>query len=203
MAFFRCGSSGGGGTITVAPEISGSFGANTGIKILNGKYITGFDTGATNRMYYPLTKTGAAPSYDFSKPFVLKIKLQITGTFTGGQLLCGPLGIYTRTDNAANAFVLEWNAGTTTYLRITATDLPVALNTWYTLTVNYTAGSVAFTATDGITTKTITASVQQHAAMSGQGFGNYTQNTNLHLIFDFSETYWEQDGVMIWGNKPA
>ena len=152
-----------------------------------------------------MTPSGSAPSYNLNLPFTLKIKLQITGTFNGGQLMCGDFRIYTRTDNAGNAFVVEWidTNGNSTYIRISASDIPISLNTWYTVTVEHNNGTVTLTATDGTRTKTVTQSVPAHRAVSSFAFGNYTNNTQLNLFFDFSEMYWKQNGTILWGNSPS
>lgn len=203
MAFYRCGSSGGGGTVTVAPEITGTFG-NTGLVLQNGKYISGFGTSTSNRDYFPKTPAAASPVYDFSKQFHFRIKVKFTGSFSGGLSLCDPLKVYMRQDNAANRAVLEWKDvnNATNYLRITAQELGFSLNTWYIIDIECTSISQRFTVTDGNTTVVKTGAYPQHAAMSDLRFGN-VEGTNMHSVFDFSDMFWEQDGVVLWGNKAS
>lgn len=206
MAFFRCGSGSGGGggeTVIVTPEITGTF-ANTGLVIQNGKYISGFGTTTSNRDYFPKTPTAGSPVYDFSKPFHFRIKVKFTGTYSGGLSLCDPLKVYMRQDNTGNRAVLEWKDvnNATNYLRITVQELSFSLNAWYTLDIEGTSTSQKFTVTDGNTTVVKTGAFAQHAAMSNLRFGN-VEGTNMHSVFDFSDMYWEQDGVIIWGNKES
>jgi len=201
MAFFRCGT-GSGGTTIVAPEITGSFGNANGLQIQNGKYIRNFGTGANDNSFYPRTSSNSAPVYDFSKDFHMRLKVKFTGTFSGGQRICDPLIIYFRQSGTGNRAVVEWldinNA--INYIRVGGDELNYTADTWYTIDLESISNVQTFTITDGVTTVTKTEHFAQHAAMTNQRFGNIDR-TNLSAVFDFSDCFFEQDGVILWGNR--
>ena len=206
MAWFRTLSGAGGSAARVfIPEISGVIG-NTTVTIQNGRYIYGFGTANGNKAFYPTKTDGAFPTYDLTKSFHYHLKLKHRESNVSGYQFSNPLVLYTSTVSTGNMFVLTWTDynNVETNLRIPKTDLPLNVGAWYTVDVEYNAtqGTVTLTASDGTTTQTVTESVNRSRALGNIGIGN-PDGYNTKLVFDLADCYWEEDGILLWGNKDA
>jgi len=214
MAFYRCGSGGGGGTITVVPEITGVFGNKTnGLKIRNGHYVSGFNS--SNIAFFPKTAADAWPVYDFTKQYKLNLRFSFSTIPTGSA----EIGLYGPDNNfrqlpltRANARAIYNTFSTDGSNAVTSTiyftDVPAVVGNTYELTEEWNNGTFTFTFTDGTNTKTITQQVAHRYSGSTSSIlqiGTINSATSLlaGIIVDMQNTYFENDGVIIWGNKAA
>lgn len=212
MAFFRCGSGSGGGgeTVIVAPEISGQFGNKTnGLLIQNGRYISGFNT--SNLAFFPKTANANWPTYDFTKPYKFNLRFRWKTVPTAEVGLYGPDNNFrqlplTRANARAvyNTYSTDGsNAVTST---IYYTDVPAVIGKTYDLSEEWSNGVFTFTFTDGTNSKTITQQVaHRYSGSTSSIFQIGTVNNSTSLVsgieVDMQNTYFENDGVVIWGNK--
>lgn len=223
MAWIRCtGGNGGSPTPTPVepPKFTGAVGT-TGFTIVDGRYIYGFNSSAP--AYIPKTPSNASPVYDMTKKMRLHLRFMFTSATSSvsAQGLCGSFQsndwggmpeVYVRfSSSGVSGQSLAWKeqSGSTSYLGVGfGANVPFALNTWFDYDVSWENGTVTIILTDG--THTNTSTVQKDhlsTTMNNKTFGigsaarssEYADKTR----FDLANCYWEQDGVLIWGNKEA
>ena len=211
MAYFRCGTSNGGSTVVI-PEISGQFGnRSNGLKIRNGRYISGFNS--SNVAFFPRTASDGLPLYDFTKQYKFNLRFKFNSIPSGSA----EIGLYGPDNNfrhlpltRANARAVYNTFSTDGSNAVTSTvyftDVPAVVGTTYDITEEWNNGTFTFTFSDGVNTKTITQTVaHRYSGSSSSVFEIGTVNNSTSLIsaitVDMSNTYFENDGVIVWGNK--
>ena len=204
MAFYRCADK---INILTSLEINGELG---GMTIAQGRYLSGF--GVSN-IYYPSDNNGNRPTYDFSKPFHLHFKVNLSNK-TGAQAVCGSNTSYYHLPS------IEFQGGNDTllgagystdggswgsWLNIPISEVPFSSTAWYDIDYSWNGTTFTLSCTDGTNTSTKTATIGQFYTPSStdrlQVGAVYSNNNAYYLTIDFTNTYYEENGVIIWGNK--
>ena len=203
-------------TVNVAtePSFGGNFGTAGGVRLLSGRFATGFSAAAGS--FFPKTPTDTVPSYDMTKPFHLHMKVKCSELMTRSQAIIGDsLTYYMRPsiEFAAQSGTALLSAGFSTtgtewdvQLSVSKSELPFVADAWYTVDYAWENGVFTFSVSDGTDTVTKTASIA-HFTTAAESSGSrimigsvwsklYAQNVSV----DLKDTYWEQNGVLLWGS---
>ena len=207
----------GGGGGQSAPNICGAFTETSGVKIKDGRYL--YNIVQNNRGYYPLTSAGSVPSYDFTKPFKIHLTFSFSTTPTHNQVVTGStLGdlklpeIVIGGQSSANLAVAVWavdDSGLYDYtLVVTKQEMALQANQAYMVDYERDGTNFIFTITDGTNTVTKQMAVAHYYSGSNGQFElgyRYNDISNISDVteFDLADCYWEEDGVLIWGNKAS
>ena len=206
-------------SVTVAVQTEPTFGGNfstiSGSRLVGGHIATGFSAAAGS--FFPRTPTDTLPSYDMTKPFHLHMKVKCSELMTRSQAIIGDsLTYYMRPsiEFAAQSGPALMTAGFSTtgtewtlQLSVSKSELPFVADAWYTIDYSWADGTFTFSVSNGTDTVTKTASIA-HFTTAAESSGSrimigsvwsklYAQNMSV----DLRETYWEQDGVLLWGNR--
>lgn len=204
MAWYRCTPGSGGQS---APEISGQFGnTSNGLKINNGRFLSGFN--AINPAYYPLNSSGAFPTFDFTKSFKYHLRFTINTVPASGNIsVMGPNNNWRdipllRVSSSSIFASFSTDGTTTTNVFLT---IPIVQGTTYDVEGEWANNVFTLKATDGVNEVTNTLSTAHHyqgnAYLQLGDIATDTQTTAKELTFDLAACWWEQDGVLLWGNK--
>ena len=203
------------GAKTPEPTFCGNFSAGSGTRIVNGHIVTGLTSAAG--AYYPRTSADEVPTYDMTKPFHIHIRVKasaLTSSGNGQSVLGGEVATATQYQRPlilllpqanTNLFEARFSTNGTVWvatLGIGKDELPFIADKWYTVDYSWANGVFAFSASDGETTITKSVETEHYYNAStlrvaiGRGIG-YA----MHCFVDLLDTYWEQDGALLWGNK--
>ena len=215
MAFYRC-CSGGKGVLTPV-AFDGIFGKGN-VQVKDGRYLFGFSDSqdmAGEDVMYPSSQ-GVKPVYDRSKPFVLHVRAKCSAQLTRGQCICGNSQNYFnmpsiefQASNSGNVFWAGWStdgSSWTTAFEIKPNEMPFVANQWYDIDYSWDGTTAKFEVFDGTNTVTKTANVGQFFSTTAGWMALGTVAKNRYLVasnvtIDLYNTYWEEDGVLLWGNK--
>lgn len=209
MAYFRCIGGNGGGQI--AKKINGRFGTTNGIVLVEGRYLSNLDS----TIYMPVTENNAAPVYDLTKPMKIHMRFKCASqNYAAQALVAADSSTYGRPriefcGTQYNDILMtagwttngsSWNS----WLTINKSSVPYSANSWYTADYVWDGTTFSFTVSDGEHSATASAAQSQF----------YPSNNNIvfgksstggvpanKITFDLFDCYYEQDGVIIWGNK--
>lgn len=214
MAWFRCTGGNGGGSSS-APEISGRMGSS-GPLFLNGRFYSGI--ASQLYAYFPKTSEGNKPAFDFTKPFKIHMKVKVSGLLSRSQALIGNSANYYNLPSfefqPSSSTTLIWagwstNGSTwTASLDIPKSSMAFTANAWYTIEYAWDGSTFTLTVNDGNATASASvATAHFYQTSSGDVQLGTVSNSSNHYAanatFDLFDTYWEQDGTVIWGNKAA
>lgn len=203
---------GGGGD---APEISGVF-SNGGLRLMNGKILNGFYSG--NSAYYPKTAEGNKPVYNMSRNFKIHLKVKCTQLMGRSQVLIGNSNnffylpsIEFQSSGAAALLWAGWSvngSAWTTGQTIEKSEIAYDPDAWYLIDYEWNGTTWKIIVSDGINTVTKSNTVSAfYQTSSGDTELGTVNNSNDHYAqyvqFDLSDCFWEEDGVIIWGNMAA
>lgn len=216
MAYFRCiGGNGGGTTQAIC---SGRFGTTNGLKLNQGKWLSGFSSG---NIFFPRKEDGSNPVYDNTKKRHISVRFSINGTITGeSQGIVGTQSAYDKhapqinvyPSNGTNFCVIGWSSDgntNTTWMTFSKQEIPYSTSNIYTLDAIWENGTLTGTVSDGTNTITKTATdgnqyiSSSDSASIALGYRQYGAIYAAQIEIDLSATYWEENGVVLWGNKPA
>lgn len=206
MAYYRCGNS-----TEVTPKITGTFGTtNNSMTLVRGNILFGF---YDNRFYYPLTNDGAGnvPVYDTSKPFHIHLSANISN-LQGSQTVLGNGDVRQSMPCIEFESDVLLAAGFSTngtswaaWVTVPFSEVPFSASAWYSIDYEWNGTTFTFTVSDGTHTSVKTATVGRHyQPPSGRRMrlgGSPNFGTAYYLAVDLANCYYEQDGVIIWGNK--
>lgn len=211
---------------TREPTFGGNIGALSGgstTRLVNGHILRGFSGG--NARYFPRTTGDEIPVYDMTRPFHIHIKAAFSQLTTRSQILIGsasgaalqysrPLLEFAKATGDDNLVTASFSTDGSSWdvtLSVTKAEMPFAADRWY--TVDYAweptenPGVFTLSVSNGVTTVTKTA-LAQHFNTSGDDNGTRVEigalvgtAPALHASVDLLDTYWEQNGTLIWGNK--
>lgn len=214
MAYFRCTGGTGGGFIE--PVFSGIFGTTSGLLLKAGKWLSGF---ANNNLFYPRTQEGTAPTYDQTKNRHIHIRFKIAGTIsTESQGLMGTLASSDRhapqinvyPQNNANFCVIGWSSDgstNTTWMTFSKNEIAYSNDKEYTIDATWSNNTLTGVVSDGTNTTTKTATdgnqyiVSTDSDKIALGIRRYNNIYSQNLVIDIADTYWEENGVILWGNS--
>ena len=196
------------------PTFGGNFASSGGPRLVGGHVATGFS--AANGFYYPKTPGDTLPSYDMTRPFHLHMKVKCSELMSRSQAFIGDsLSYYMRPsiEFAAQSASALMQAGFSTtgtawdvQLSVSKSEMPFVANQWYTVDYTWADGTFTFSVSNGTDTITKTVSIA-HFTTDAESTGSrimigsvwsklYAQNVSVDLL----HTYWEENGVLIWGN---
>lgn len=211
MAYFRC--IGGTGGSVQPLDIDAKIGSS-GITLTDGRYLSGFTASAQG--YYPLTQAGAVPSFNMANAWHIHFKVKASAEHASYyQCVYGAKEGYYRLPllefqkpSSANLFWAGWSengTSNTRSLNIPKTAVPFVANQWYTIDEIWDgSGTVTLTVTDGTNTYTATQTgVAQWAQPSTAtpALGGASGDPDVNVTYDLADCYWEQGGVILWGNR--
>ena len=197
--------------------VGGSAGNVNNAPIIMDKIITNFKN-ATGVV--PLTSAGEFPVYDATKSFRIHMRVKISELLNNHKhALIGDLnGFYYMPSmefSSLNENSLIWagfstnRSSWTTSITIEKSELEFKANAWYEIDYQYSASDNVLTLTvfDGENTITKTADTGGNFRMADNpkvsigSVANSGGHNSTTATIDYSNTYWEEDGVILWGNK--
>ncbi|MBR3289620.1 MAG: hypothetical protein IKI63_02450 [Clostridia bacterium] len=197
------------------PTFAGNFSSASGTRLVGGHILTGLTSSAG--FFFPRTPNDDLPSYDMTKPFHIRMKVKGSELMSRDQVLIGDtVSEFARPviafGSQGAAYLLQGSFSTDgaawdTQLSVSKAEMPFVADRWYTVDYAWTDGVFTFTVSDGTDTVTKTAAVSHFTTVADGGTSRveigarkgqlYAQNVSVDLL----DTCWEQDGVLIWGNR--
>ena len=194
---------------------SGDFSVPSGPRIISGHILTGFSS--SGGFIYPRTPADTLPEYDMTKPFHIRMKLRCSGLMTRGQALIGDSAsefarpvIVVGSQGADYLAQGNFSTDGTTWgaqLSVLKSEIPFVADAWYTIDYEWGLNTFSFTVSDGTNTVTKTTTITNFTTVADGGTSRvqigarkaqlYAQNVSV----DAFDTYWEQNGSLVWGNK--
>ena len=169
----------------------------------------------------PLTEDENFPVYDKTKSFRIHIRAKMAQGWSKSQVLIGDENAFFNMPSIefsnTNGTTLIWagfstnRSSWTSGLTIETSEIPRVYNQWYEIDYEYSATDNIFslTVSDGENTVTKTANTGGNFNMVDTPYINLggvakSSNHNAQYVsIDYANTYWEEDGVILWGNKEA
>jgi len=168
---------------------------------------------------FPLTSAGTAPVYDLTKSYHIHIRTRCSSLITRSQVLIGENSNYFRapsvefSPSSSETFLWAGYTPSTNQwlysLTIDKSEMSLNPDIYYEIDYNYDSINHIFSLTaddgTGVITKQTSVSgtfpFQSSYTMTLGGISRSSNHNAINCTIDMRNTYWEEDGNLLWGFK--
>ena len=202
--------------VNCEPTFVGNFSAVNGTSLVRGHIVKGFSSSAG--FFFPRTPADTVPSYDMTKPFHIRMTVSCSELMSREQVVIGDTaseyarpviafgaqsGGYPLISGYFSTTGSSWDAT----LSVSKLEMPFVADKWYTVDYTWDDGVFTFSVSDGVNTVTKTAATAHFTTAADGGASRVELGARKGQLFaqygsvDLLDTYWEENGTLLWGNR--